>query len=350
MQFMKFVFLVISFSLFCLHHSVRAQSSSSPEEAEIIRRLIQSVPEINVLKSGASFATKEKDEPLVPEWVAKDLEGAKWIGQLMPLEKQTIGSIKKILKVDTSTEDERYGFGARRFYIGHGNGYTRFYVDAFAFNGVIGYYKTGIESDTKRWKTIRNDVIKAWRESGGPDFVETDDGLFYTQTFDEVIEEYKNTVNRHLGNLRSVEVPAELRSYYEYLIAPLEKSTIGEGGCGLPLPGSFPSLLDGREAIDALVNANRTDLIENVLRGYNPGGRIYALLALRNLKRQGFKLSKQTQITMNKVLNLPIEVSHCMGCIVMSGLTAKDIVQYYKQYGNRDEGDRPVFIRKAIVK
>jgi hypothetical protein len=272
------------------------------------------------------------DEPIVPQWVDKDVDAAKWIAKIMPVEKRSFSSLLSLLKVDEPSEDEWYGFGARRFYIGHGNGYTSFYVDAFTFKGKIGYYKVGIDSSSRKWPQIKQLVINAWKDSGGPEVTEDEDGgFFYSRTFEAVLNEYKSAVESYFGKMKPVSVPENLQPIYQYLISPMEKSIIGDGICGLPdfySPGPWPRL-KGREALDAIVDAKRIDLLENALIGYNPGGRVYAALELLRMQRRGERLNQSTRKNIRKVMALRVKLSTCSGCLIQGGLTGREIVEIH---------------------
>ncbi len=272
-----------------------------------------------LLLSQISWAQKE--EKLETEWLAKDVESAKLIARLMPLESQTFETIKSILDVNTAVDDDDLGFGGRRFNLGKGNGYTSFYVDAFTFGGSFGYYEIGIRGGSDDWPRIREQVIKMWRQSNGPEFEETDSGLTYRVRHNSVFQAYENAVGLALGDMKPVDVPSSLKEHYDYLISPMINSYVGRGTCGYG-----GSTLEGRLAIDALVEAERIDLIENVLRGFNPGGRVYAALALLEMKKRGIKLSKETQDVINKIAALKIRISTCAGCIV-TGRTAGEILR-----------------------
>jgi hypothetical protein len=274
-----------------------------------------------LLLAPCSTALAQKSKKLEVEWLARDVKAVELISTLMPIENQSIDSIRSILGVNTGGEEEDLGFGARRFSLGKGNGYTSFYVDAFTLNGAIQYYEVGVRSSSDSWPQIRNDIIKTWKRSGGPEFLESEDGLAYRKTLDVGFQVYKHAVAAELGELKAVDVPADLKDYYDELISPLNNSIIGFGGCGYG--GVVPQ---GKLAIDALMKANRTDLIENVLRGYNPGGRIYAALALLSLKKQGLHLSSETKKTLDKIKSLDIKIETCSGCIV-THRTAKEILE-----------------------
>ena len=307
-----------------------AQSTPSKnnEEKDQIPFYFQWKPIIPV--STPSHNSEVDNEPIVPEWVNKDVEAAKWIARVMPVERQSFSSLLSLLKVDKPSEDEWYGFGARRFYIGHGNGYSSFYVDAFTFKGKIGYYKVGVYSGSKKWPQIKQSIISAWKDSGGPDFTEDKDGgFFYSRTFEAVLNEYKSAVESYFGKMKPVSVSEDLQPHYQYLISPMHKSVIGDGICGLPAFDGPPPILDGREAVDTIVNAKRIDLLENALIGYNPGGRVYAAIELLRMRRMGQKLSQSTRKNIRKVMALRVKLSTCSGCISQRGLTAREIVEIH---------------------
>ena len=131
----------------------------------------------------------------------------------------------------------------------------------------------------------------------------------------------QKAVATELGVMRGVQVPAELKDDYEYLISPLQNSVVGSGGCGFA--GTTPN---GKKALDALMQAHRVDLVENVLRGFNPGGRVYAALALLRLKSSGLPLSAETQTTIKKISDLDIKIGTCSGCLFFHR-TAKEILE-----------------------
>ena len=81
----------------------------------------------------------------------------------------------------------------------------------------------------------------------------------------------------------------------------------------------------GKTTIDALVKANRIDLIGNILMGYNPGGRMYAALAFIAMQRKGIQLSPDVIQALQVVRAMDLELETCDGCIV-SHKTAKQII------------------------
>jgi len=269
----------------------------------------------------SSVSLAQKPNKLEADWLDKDIKSIELIAKLMPLENQTIENIKAILGANTSGEEENLGFGAQRFSLSKGNGYTSFRVDAFILNGYIKYYQIGVGTSSDSWPLIRDYIVKAWRQNGGPEFEENEYGLAYQKTLDIGFQAYQKAVAAELGEVKAVDVPADLKDSYDELISPLNNSVVGFGACGYG--GVVPQ---GKEAIDSLVKAKRVDLIENLLRGYNPGGRVYAALALLEMKKQGLRLSNDTPYLINKIRSLNIKIETCSGCII-TYRTAKEILE-----------------------
>lgn len=254
----------------------------------------------------------QEQSPLRTDWLAEDYKSIELISVLASPAPLTTQRIRDILDVGDDGEEEELGFGGSSFDIAKGHGYTTLYVEGFAFRGTIGSYKVGIRASRESWPRIREHIIDLWKQNHGPDFNESDDGLVHTETNDDVFLRYKSAVSAELGEMKRAEVPDELNKSFDYLISPIANRAIGD--------------TDGEIAIDALVQAKRVDLIENVLRGFNPSGRVYAALALLKLsKKNELLLSPDTISTIAKVSNLDIAISTVRGCLV-SSRTAKEIL------------------------
>ncbi|HXQ69326.1 MAG TPA: hypothetical protein VN844_02520 [Pyrinomonadaceae bacterium] len=211
------------------------------------------------------------------------------------------------------------GFGAKSFVFSVPGGYTHFSVDGIAVNDRIAKCRIKARGSTS-WAMIRTFMIDAWKAVGPPEFEEAESGIRRDYEYPSVLAEYKSLVAARLGPMKSVQVPSDLKSGYEYLISLDENSVVGRGACDYG--GSLPI---GLTLMTDLVKAGRVDLIENILRGYNPGGRVYALLVLLKLKRKGMKLSDQTLQSMRVVSDLEIPIETCSGCIHWNQ-TAKAII------------------------
>lgn len=219
-------------------------------------------------------------------------------------------------------DDQDLGFGASTFDIGRGHGYTGLYVEGFVFKGTIGFYRLSIRWSSESWPRIRQHIIELWKQNHGPSFSESEMGLVHEETNDSVLLRYKSAVSAELGEMKQADVPDELKSALDYLTSPMANRAFGD--------------TVGEMAINALVHAKRVDLIENVLRGFNPGGRVFAALALLKLSKSGgLVLSPETISTIAKVRNLDISIPTVRGCLV-SHRTASDILS------ESEESDPPL--------
>lgn len=270
------------------------------------------VTSLTLVFLGPIYSFAQEQEPLRADWLARDYKSVELISLLAsstPLTPQRIGDI---LSVGNALEEDDLGFGATTFDIGKGNGYTTLSVEGFAFRGRIGFYKVGIRASAEQWRDMRELIVDLWKQNGGPTYHETDSGLVHTETNNEVFLAYKSSVARELGEMKPADIPEELKKSFDYLTSPIGVWAIGDK--------------DGQIAIDALVNARRVDLIENVLRGFNPRGRVYAALALLTLsKGNRLVLSSDTISTIAKVVNLDLTIRTVSGCIV-SSRTAQEIL------------------------
>ncbi len=111
-------------------------------------------------------------------------------------------------------------------------------------------------------------------------------------------------------------LPRSVREAYERLMSPLEELAVGSS-CGIV--GRSPA---GRDAMLTLIAAKRIDLLRNVLRGPNPGGRIYAAQALRQLRA----MSPQDEAIVAALASSSTPVTLCNGCM-FSEKTSADALQ-----------------------
>ena len=253
-------------------------------------------------------------EPLNREWLADDYRSMELISLLASPAPLTTQKIRDILGVrDKDDAEEDLGFGASRFNVRKGHGYTSLSVEAFVFRGTIGSYKLELDSSPESWTRIRERMIELWRQNNGPCFEEGENGIIHIERDDAVLRKYQAAVAVELGEMTPAVIPTELQKSFDSLIQPMEIDSVG---------GS-----DGEMAIAALVNAKRFDLVENVLRGFNPNGRIYAARELLKLNKEGrLVLSADTLAVIAKISNLDIQIRTVSGCIV-NRRNAKEILE-----------------------
>jgi len=253
-------------------------------------------------------------EPLNRAWQADDYASMELISLLAspaPLTTQKIMDILVVGEKDDAEED--LGFGAIRFNVGKGHGYSSLSVEAFVFRGTIGSYKLELDCSPESWTRIRERMIELWQQNNGPSFEEGERGLIRVERDDSVLRKYQAAVSEELGEMKQVAIPAEFQKSFDSLTQPMEIDNVGSS--------------DGEMAIAALVNAERFGLMENVLRGFNPNGRIYAARELLKLNKEGrLVLSADTIAVIAKISNLDIEIRTVSGCIV-NRRQAKEILE-----------------------
>lgn len=222
----------------------------------------------------------------------------------------SIGALARAVDpVQIAEEPRELGNGLRKFEF-EADGRGPFWFRAVTVgDDVVFLDGTFTRSDARERASIR----RVWSEETGFALIEDEQALRLRHEVD------RELLLRHLtartGFDRSVNVPEDLREAYEMLAFPYDDLAVGTS-CGIV--GTPPR---GRVQIDRLVRAGRYDLIANVLRGGNPEGRVYAVQALQ--RRTGH--DRQTARMIQAVLDSPIKITHCSGCIVRP-LTAGEIL------------------------
>ena len=275
------------------------------------------------LTSVYSFAQKSEPKQIIPEWAKMDIKGVSFVMRLTPIENRRIQDVEKLFdafhhKNAAWSDKSSLGFGAERIKLSIGLGYTTVYIDYLVFQDRIVHYKIGADVSTDTWPTHGQKVMNAWKDSGGPEFKVKDSEMIFDKDFPDAWTAYYSEIRRELGSIKRVEVPPKLDADYKLLTDPFENSDI-----------SFVACSNGKPAIDALEEAKRVDLIENVLRSYNPGGRIYAAISLLRMERKGGRLTAATKLAINKVVKADASVTTCWGDTGVSGLKARDVILEY---------------------
>ena len=269
---------------------------------------IASVLSLLLLCVNASLG-QEKEQPIRADWLGADVANIeRLLPQLKHSEPLTLEKLTTIFGHDPRTTD--LGFGGRTFAFSKASGYTYLRVNGFAFNDTIGSYE--ISLDCSSWSKVSSVLTDAWKRSSDLEFTEWKYGISHEREFPDVIAGFKTAVSTQLGELQPVIVPSHLKDAYESLVSLRNNSVIGPGPCGFA--GTTPQ---GKRAVDTLVVANRLDLIGNILKGYNPGGRMYAALALIAMQRKGTELPPDLLQALDVIRNMDIQLETCLGCIII---------------------------------
>ena len=249
----------------------------------------------------------QKKEAIRADWLALDDAN---IERLLPqLERQNPLTLVALEKIFGRVNVEDVGFGGRTFRASQGGGYTSLSITGFVFNDKMAYYTIAVNCSSS-WPKASRVVIEAWKRISQLEFVEGQYGITNERTFPDVVGDYKRAVARELGEMTAVTVSPDLKDAYEVLTALGESLVLSEDVCGYA--AVTPR---GKAAIDAIVAAGRFDLLSNILKGHNAGGRVYAALALTAMQRKGAELPADVQRTMRIVRALDMDLKTCSGCI-----------------------------------
>jgi hypothetical protein len=301
-----------------------------------MQRVIAAALAVGILAVHATAAP----ERLRQDWLRNDLEGIAAFLRLGPLERYRPEVLREQLLQQPAAygwEEEEIGFGATHVEMARGFGYASIHVEAIMFRDELALYEITLDGSSDTWKRLRDQYAGAWAAAGGPAFEEVDTQFVVKKVVGSVEAAFKAAVATELGPMRPVKVPESFREEYDNLVSPLSNPSISRGPVGY---GGQPS---GRlEALEALIADGKTDVVENVLRGYSPGGRVHAAIALLSAKKCGLTLSSVTEETIRKVASLDAAVSTQSGCIVHSGRRAAAVIDEYVDEPDPEElSERP---------
>jgi hypothetical protein len=248
---------------------------------------------------------------LVEEWIQKDIAGLKTLPTLIEARATTVDGAAKALGVSSYSDSEDIGFGAYRYKVSRGLGYSRIEISAVIHRDKILRYRV-LFGDSSRWKEIRAVIIAEWQQHVRVPFKENEDSVYFEFANDDVLKAFKLEVEEELG--RQEDLP-KLRRHdidsYTYLTSPFENSVVGIDGCGAG--GVVPF---GKNLVDELAALKKPVVLANVLRGLNPGGRVYALLELTRLKQRNNISDPKVLDAMRKVANMDLPLMFCEGGVV----------------------------------
>ena len=195
-----------------------------------------------------------------------------------------------------------------------GGGYVSFWIKVAAFKDKIAIIN--IESYVndndylnivlQRDNNLKQLFEKYFHYNGG-----YEKKYIYKYTNKELYAEMKTEFAEEFGGYKEVEAISKYSEDYELLLSPLNILDFGEI--------CYESAVkpNGRIASDKLMDNNKTDLLNNILRGYNPEGRLYAMQALLILaNKKKYTLGKSDVDVINKILKQKIDIKICNGCMV----------------------------------
>jgi hypothetical protein len=157
------------------------------------------------------------------------------------------------------------------------------------------------------WADVRDLLL----EAAGPGAVLDERAVVFSFRDAELEPRARAAVAAELGAQVESAVPANLAAAYDDLASPFTPLVFGSARCG-----EGAETPHGRDSIEALVRANRFDLIGNVARGLNPVARVYAAQAMLARTEPP---SAADAVTIAKVRALPVHIPSRSGCSRVDG-------------------------------
>lgn len=267
--------------------------------------------------------TLTSDEELNLEWVKLDKENFNNILSLLNKPntlKDKDQFLKSIIKLDIR-ETKDLGFGLTYHECAQYGGYVTTWISILSFeNAVIQYDMRYSEDDFKIIDyLIKQDSTLKSQISFVVDTLEP--YSFYYQ--DKLaFDKFKTNIASKLGpiKLSADNSDQNFSLNYSILTNPINSY---DYGTYCYESGSEPA---GRKAINYFISSNNTAAIREIMKGYNPEGRLYAIEALLTAaKEKKTTLTNEDKVLIKNILALNIPISTCSGCIV-SKSTADELL------------------------
>lgn len=264
----------------------------------------------------ATACAAQTEPPLTWAEIAAELSELKDLFELMPLEIHTPAQLKqRLLALGFKVAVEKRSlFDYERWELEKsGKNKSISFEVCFYKNDLAGYW---LDLFSVTDKALAQKIRDFWLAHGGTVDLNPRFKAKVSKLRKPVFDDYYQRVASGLGDLRPVTVPDDLQRAYSYLVSDIYSTTVGSF-CGFG--GSAPI---GKIYTDLLVAAHRIDLLENILYGFNPGGRIYAALALFNL---GMSDKPAIQQAIASIVNKNIAIGVCGGCEFGSVKTPEEV-------------------------
>ena len=303
--------IIISIFLITACNSNKVNHSSTKETA------------LKTIHIANHIDTMTLDKELTLDWVRLDKDNFNNIFSLLNNQRALADKdlfLKSIIKLDIR-ETKDLGFGLTYFECAQYGGHVTTWISLLSFeNAIIQYDIRYSEDDFKIIAYLINQDAKLKSEIA---FVAdtTDTYSFYYQD-SSAFDKFKSHVASKLGliKLSPDNTDEKFASNYSILTNPINSYDFGtlcyESGVEP----------EGRKAINYFTSSNNISAIREIVKGYNPEGRLYAIEALLTaVNKKRTALTDEDNQLIKNILALDIPISACNGCIV-SKSTAGDLL------------------------
>jgi hypothetical protein len=243
-------------------------------------------------------------EVLDEDWVAKDVAVARRIAAALPPGDAKVEDFLKKLAANDTEEDRAIGFGARRLRVALYGGYTTTWVTVIAWNGRVGPVEVFChEGDEAVWAVLKDRIAAEYK---GRDPAIGATGLRARAGQQADPAGFRDERTKVLGPPAAIDPDPKVADAYHLLWSPFSNLAYGQ------MQGEGGDKPDGRVAMESLLaHEQGAALLEDVLRGPNPEGRLYAA---EGLLRLGKKLGEQATRDVDWVRKSDVKIHVARGC------------------------------------
>jgi hypothetical protein len=306
------VCLAVMCSILLIIHGCATAPVEPPINPDIARADLKTVEDIiSILPKDDTIPVVDIEQKLLGECLSNDISGDMKGSKSLNCYKYKSCYFSKELDQD---------FGVERINILVGLKCISIDLNILTLNGKVGSYEVNVHNpqNVHKWEQLKNDISAIFIAYDLPELVGYKYETAGFRRFGSVFDSFQRAVEDKLGALQDVYVPIELRQAYLFLTSPCDNSVVGDH-CGYA--GTWANL-----HIYKLVHAKRMDLLANVLRGYNPGGRVQTAIALLRMQRQGFQLPAEVVDTIARVAALDTDIHVCHQPVARITAKGKDVI------------------------
>jgi hypothetical protein len=243
-------------------------------------------------------------DALREDWVAKDVDAARRVAGA--LSETKLPRFLERLGSASTEEDRDIGFGARRLRLAVYGGYTTTWVTIVSWDGGVGPLEAFCHEEAEVWAALR-DRIKAEYKGRGPEVGDT--GLRVRLGARADPEGFRRERNRVLGPPLAIDPHPSLEEAYLLLWSPTSDIVYGR------MQGEGGEPPEGRNAVERILGHEQGPaLLDDILRGPNPEGRLYAAEALLRLEKKGLRLDEQVRKSIDWIRESGVKIHVARGC------------------------------------